>query len=59
MSGDLAKHAAPLSVFTWAFLALGLLLFALAGLGWSNHVASEGELVAHNVSYAGMAMGGA
>jgi hypothetical protein len=59
MSGDLAKHAAPLSVFTWAFLALGLLLFALAGLGWSNHVASEGELVAHNVSYAGVSMGGA
>jgi len=59
MSGDLAKHAAPLSVFTWAFLALGLLLFALAGLGWSNHVASEGDLVAHNVSYAGVAMGGA
>ena len=59
MSGDLAKHAAPLSIFTWAFLALGLILFALAGLGWANHVSSEGELVAHNVSYAGVSMEGA
>jgi hypothetical protein len=59
MSGDLAKHAAPLSVFTWAFLALGLVLFGLAGLGWSNHLSSEGELVANNVSYAGEPMEGA
>ena len=58
MSWDLAKHAAPLSIFTWAFLALGLLLFALAGVGWSNHVSSEGELVANNVSYAGMSLDG-
>jgi hypothetical protein len=59
MSGDLAKHAAPLSVFTWAFLALGLALFGLAGLGWSNHLSREGELVANNVSYAGEPLEGA
>jgi len=59
MSGDLAKHAAPLSVFTWAFLALGLVLFALAVLGWSDHVSSEGRHVAQNVSYAGVPLEGA
>jgi hypothetical protein len=53
MSWDLAKHAAPLSIFSWAFLALGLLLFALAGFGWSNHLSDEGLLVANNVRYAG------
>lgn len=58
MSWDLAKHAAPLSIFTWAFLALGLILFALAGLGWSNHLSDKGEVVANNVSYAGAPLEG-
>jgi len=58
MSWDLAKHAAPLSIFSWAFLALGFVLFALAGLGWSNHVSSEGERVANNVIYAGVSLEG-
>ena len=53
MSWDLAKHAAPLSVFSWAFLALGLLLFALAGFGWSRHLSDDGLVVAGNVRYAG------
>jgi hypothetical protein len=54
----LAKHAAPLSIFSWAFLALGLIMFALAGVGWSQHVSSEGVVVANNVSYAGEPMEG-
>lgn len=54
----MAKHAAPLSIFSWAFLALGLIMFALAGLGWSQHVSNEGVVVANNVSYAGEPMEG-
>jgi hypothetical protein len=54
----LAKHAAPLSIFSWAFLSAGLLLFALAGVGWSRHVSSEGITVANNVAYAGDPMEG-
>jgi len=53
-----AKHAAPLSIFSWAFLALGLIMFALAGVGWSQHVSNEGAVVANNVSYAGEPMEG-
>jgi len=53
-----AKHAAPLSIFSWAFLALGLIMFALAGVGWSQHVSNEGVVVANNVSYAGEPMEG-
>jgi len=55
----LAKHAAPLSIFSWAFLALGLIMFALAGVGWSQHVSNDGVVVANNVSYAGEPMEGA
>ncbi len=54
----MAKHAAPLSIFSWAFLALGLIMFALAGVGWSQHVSNEGVVVANNVSYAGEPMEG-
>ncbi len=54
----MAKHAAPISIFSWAFLALGLILFALAGVAWSRHVSSEGLTVAINVSYAGRPMEG-
>jgi hypothetical protein len=54
----LAKHAAPVSIFSWAFLALGLLLFTLAGFGWSNHLSDEGETVANNVNYAGLSVEG-
>jgi hypothetical protein len=54
----LARHAAPLSIFSWAFLALGLILFAMAGVGWSRHVSSEGASVANNVAYAGEPMEG-
>ena len=54
----MAKHAAPLSIFSWAFLAAGLILFALAGVGWSRHVSSEGVTVANNVAYAGRSMEG-
>lgn len=54
----MAKHAAPLSIFSWAFLAAGLILFALAGVGWSRHVSSEGVTVANNVAYAGRPMEG-
>ncbi len=54
----LAKHAAPLSIFSWAFLAFGLLLFTLAGFGWSNHLSDEGEAVANNVHYAGLSVEG-
>jgi hypothetical protein len=54
----LAKHAAPLSIFSWAFLAAGLILFALAGVGWSRHLSSEGVTVANNVVYAGRPMEG-
>ena len=55
----MAKHAAPLSIFSWAFLALGLIMFALAGVGWSQHVSNDGVVVANNVSYAGEPMEGA
>jgi hypothetical protein len=58
MTGHLAKHAAPLSVFSWAFLALGVLLFALAGVGWSQHLSNEGVVVANNVRFAGEPMEG-
>jgi hypothetical protein len=58
MTGHLAKHAAPLSIFSWAFLAAGVILFALAGLAWSRHVASEGVTVANNVALAGQSMEG-
>jgi hypothetical protein len=58
MSGDLAKHAAPLSVFSWAFLVSGLLLFTLAGLSWSDHLSAEGMVVANNVQYAGLPIEG-
>jgi hypothetical protein len=54
----LAKHAAPLSVFSWAFLALGFVLFAMAGVAWSRHLSSEGVTVANNVAYAGQPMEG-
>ena len=54
----MAKHAAPLSIFSWAFLALGLIMFALAGVGWSQHVSNDGVVVANNVSYAGEPMEG-
>jgi hypothetical protein len=53
MSWDVAKHAAPLSIFSWAFLGFGLVLFALAGFGWSKHLSDEGQVVANNVRYAG------
>jgi hypothetical protein len=53
MSWDLAKHAAPLPVITWAFLVLGLALFALAGFGWSRHLSDDGIAVANNVRFAG------
>ncbi len=49
MSWVLAKHAAPVSILSWSFLALGLALFGLAGLGWSNHLSNEGAVVANNV----------
>ncbi|MGH8915435.1 MAG: VanW family protein [Acidimicrobiia bacterium] len=49
----MAKHAEPASIFSWAFLALGLVLFALAGVGWSNHLSDEGLVVADNVRLAG------
>jgi hypothetical protein len=49
----LAKHAAPASIFSWAFLALGLILFGLAGLAWSNHLSDSGVVVAGNVRYGG------
>ncbi|HEX5694957.1 MAG TPA: hypothetical protein VFZ15_01135, partial [Acidimicrobiia bacterium] len=49
----MAKHAAPLSIFSWAFLSLGLVMFALAGFGWSRHLADEGLVVAGNVHLAG------
>ena len=49
MSWVLAKHAAPVSILSWGFLALGLALFGLAGLGWSNHLSDEGVVVANNV----------
>lgn len=55
----MAKHAAPISIFSWAFLALGLILFALAGIGWSRHVSNEGVTVANNVTYAGEPVEGA
>jgi len=58
MSSPLAKHAAPVSILSWAFLALGLALFALAGLGWSNHLSTAGEVVANNVRYAGVSVEG-
>jgi hypothetical protein len=58
MTGHLAKHAAPLSIFSWAFLAAGVILFALAGVAWSRHVGSEGVTVANNVAYAGQPMEG-
>jgi VanW like protein len=58
MSRVLAKHAAPASILSWAFLALGLGLFAAAGFGWSTHLSNEGEEVAGNVSYAGIAVEG-
>jgi hypothetical protein len=58
MSSVLAKHAAPVSIFSWAFLALGLSLFALAGLAWSNHLSDAGEVVANNVVYAGVPVEG-
>ena len=45
----MAKHAAPLSIFSWAFLALGLILFALAGVGWASHLSDDGVVVASNV----------
>lgn len=54
----MAKHAAPVSIFSWAFLALGLLLFTLAGFGWSTHLSDEGEAVANNVHYAGLLVEG-
>ena len=54
----MAKHAAPLSIYSWAFLALGLILFALTGVAWSRHLSSEGATVANNVSYAGQPMEG-
>jgi hypothetical protein len=53
MPSVLAKHAAPASIFSWAFLALGLVLFGLAGLAWSNHLSDSGVVVAGNVRYAG------
>jgi hypothetical protein len=53
MSSVLAKHAAPVSIFSWAFLAIGLALFGLAGVGWSDHLSDDGELVANNVRFAG------
>ncbi|MGA8039707.1 MAG: hypothetical protein WCA93_06315, partial [Acidimicrobiia bacterium] len=58
MSLVLAKHSAPISILSWAFLALGLGLFVAAGFGWSTHLSSEGEEVAGNVSYAGVSVEG-
>lgn len=53
MSWDLAKHTAPASALSWAFLGLGLALFTMAGFGWTGHLSSAGEVVAANVTYAG------
>ncbi len=53
MSPVLAKHAAPVSIFSWSFLAVGLGMFALAGMGWSNHLADSGVVAANNVMLAG------
>ncbi|MGA7227745.1 MAG: VanW family protein [Acidimicrobiia bacterium] len=58
MSRVLAKHSAPVSILSWAFLALGLGLFVAAGFGWSTHLSSEGEEVAGNVSFAGVSVEG-
>lgn len=49
----MAKHAAPVSILSWSFLVIGLGLFGLAGLGWSNHLADDGVVVANNVTLAG------
>ncbi len=49
----MAKHAAPVSILSWSFLVIGLGLFGLAGLGWSNHLADDGVVVAKNVTLAG------
>jgi VanW like protein len=58
MSPALAKHAAPISMLSWVFLALGLGVFALAGIGWSSHVRHDGDQVAAKVVYAGVPVEG-
>ncbi len=54
----LAKHSSPRSAVVWVTIVVALAAFAAIGLGWSEHVAAAGNVVAANVRYAGMPVEG-
>ncbi|HLF42312.1 MAG TPA: VanW family protein [Acidimicrobiia bacterium] len=54
----MAKHSSPRSAIVWVSIAVALAAFASVGLGWSQHVAAAGTVVAGNVRYAGLPVEG-
>ncbi len=54
----LAKHSSPRSAAVWVTIVVALAAFVAIGLGWSEHVAAAGTVVAANVRYAGMPIEG-
>ena len=54
----MAKHSSPRSLIVWVSIAVALGAFVAIGLGWSQHVAAAGTVVAGNVRYAGIAVEG-
>ncbi|MEX0698615.1 MAG: VanW family protein, partial [Acidimicrobiia bacterium] len=54
----MAKHSSPRSAVVWISIAVAIAAFIAVGLGWSQHVAASGTVIASNVRYAGLPVEG-
>ncbi len=54
----MAKHSSPRSAIVWVSIAVAIGAFVAIALGWSQHVAASGAVVAGNVRYAGLPIEG-